>query len=60
MTTENLNKGNNNFEYTFLTTCNPNKDTNIHNDYGTKTFKSTCNKIHENRYLVMRKFNITI
>ena len=38
MTPENLNKGNNNFEYAFLTICNPNKDTNIHNDYRTKHF----------------------
>ena len=44
MTSENLNKGNNNFEYAFLTTCNPNKDTNIHNDYRTKTFQSICDK----------------
>ena len=48
MTPENLNKGNNNFEYAFLTICNPNKDTNIHNDYRTKTFQSIYDKIYEN------------
>ena len=47
MTPENLNKGNSNFEYAFLPTCNPNKDANIHNDYRTKTFQSIYYKIYK-------------